>query len=310
MSRSSSHNNPSNLYPTPYLPSNSRNNYVNDQPEEKQTPRSLRWQPNTELVEKYKLILQKDNWHLQILELSDISPNTPEKVYLEIPASTQKGSAQCPWPGECVRNGEPFTRPADCARHMKNVHGPLEGRDQFPCSYDPCLNGRHLEPFTRKDHYRDHLRDYHQEDIGAAKGEKAARTEKERRDWAKEQKKWLASRNISPRHWRCAKCLAKKWVVKHGWVCEGCNLQCEQDRIDARLKLSPKEETSMDVDVDLSLGGVGGGEGQHMQLQYTAFEKCRACYEGNGWVDDGYGEWNPCPTCNYQATHIGAQTFR
>ncbi|KAG4440510.1 hypothetical protein IFR05_003980, partial [Cadophora sp. M221] len=295
LSRTSSQNNPSTLYPpAAYLSSNSQNTYVNDQPGEKHTPESLGWEPNTELVKKYKLILEKDNWHLQILEMSDISSNTPERVCLEIPASTQKGSTQCPWPGVCNRNGEAFTRPADCERHLRHIHGPPEGRGKFLCSYDPCLNGRHLEAFTRKDHYRDHLRDFHQEDIGAAKGEKAAKTDEEKHDWAREQRKWLRSRKISANHWRCAKCLAKKWVAKHGWVCAGCNQQCEQDRIDARSKLSLKEDSQaamdVDVDVDVDMGGmgiVGGLEGgQQLQLQYQTFDKCHAC-EGNAWVDNG-----------------------
>ncbi|KAL5321925.1 hypothetical protein ACEPPN_009889 [Leptodophora sp. 'Broadleaf-Isolate-01'] len=299
--------------PAAHLPSNSQTSYVNDQPGEKQTPKSLGWPPNTELVKKYKLILQKDNLHLEILKMSDISFNTPERVYLDIPGSTQKGSTQCPWPGECNRNGEPFTRPADCDRHLKHVHGPPEDRDKFPCSYCPCLSGRHQEPFTRKDHYRDHLRDFHQEDIGAAKGEKGARTDKQKRDWARQQKKWLDSRKISANHWRCPKCLEKTWVAKHGWVCVGCNLQCEQERIDARLKLSPKEDSQAAMDVDMGMGmDIGGsleGQQMQMQLQFQPSPKCHACFQGGGWVDNGYGEWDPCPDCNYHETQIGAQTF-
>ncbi|KAH9207858.1 hypothetical protein DL95DRAFT_312889, partial [Leptodontidium sp. 2 PMI_412] len=72
--------------PAAHLPSNSQTSYVNDQPGEKHTPKSLGWPPNTELVKMYKLILQKDNLHLEILKMSDISFNTPERVYLDIPA--------------------------------------------------------------------------------------------------------------------------------------------------------------------------------------------------------------------------------
>ncbi|KAH9219651.1 hypothetical protein DL95DRAFT_55528 [Leptodontidium sp. 2 PMI_412] len=259
-SRTNSRDNSSTLRPpAAHLPSNSQTSYVNDQPGEKHTPKSLGWPPNTELVKKYKLILQKDNLHLEILKMLDISFNTPERVYLDIPASTQKGSTQCPWPGECNRNGVPFTRPADGDRHLKHVHGPPEDRDKFPCSYCPCLSGRHQEPFTRKDHYRDHLRDFHQEDIGAAKGEKGARTDKQKRDWARQQKKWLNSRKIglylgtfqtmalppdNPQcqvcePWHCGNCGFFELRLSANCDCPISNVKCFNEESDETYSYSP-----------------------------------------------------------------------
>lgn len=222
--------------------------------------------------------------------------------------SSSKGEAHCPWPGKCERR-EPFGRQADLERHLKNVHG---SPDSFPCPHNPCLNNRHVveNAFTRKDHLRDHLRDFHQEDIGSAKGEKNARSTADKRKWAKEQEKWVASRKISASHWRCAKCLVRKSVAKHGWHCGECNQPCEPERVDRRRRLAPTPGGEAQFDMD-GVGDVVRGESQLQQQVYSQFTAttCRTCY-GNEWVDDGYGKWEPCPTCSYQDTQVGAQTFR
>ncbi|MAD81506.1 MAG: hypothetical protein CL912_00950 [Deltaproteobacteria bacterium] len=105
------------------------------------------------------------------------------------------------------------------------------------------MNHRHQaeNAFIRKDHLRDHLREFHGEDIGAAKGEKNARTNEEKKKWQKAQEKWLASRKISPGSWCCAKCLVKMSVARDGWHCTECNLSCEPDRIERRMSM-PKPE--------------------------------------------------------------------
>lgn len=141
----------------------------------------------------------------------------------------------CPWPGKCDREMEPFGRKADLERHLKHIHGPRP--DQFPCAYNPCINGRHLagNAFTRKDHLRDHLRDFHQEDIGVAKGEKNARTKQEKEKWEKQQQKWLETRNIRPDSWFCAKCLVRISVARNGWHCTECNQPCEPEKMDRRI---------------------------------------------------------------------------
>ncbi|KAL2072888.1 hypothetical protein VTL71DRAFT_12231 [Oculimacula yallundae] len=143
----------------------------------------------------------------------------------------------------CPRGGQPFWRQADVQRHVRNVHEPPYARDMFACSYNPCLAGRHLDGhfFSRKDHYRDHLQDYHLEDIYAAKGEKSARTEIERNKWKERQKEWLATRKISALHWRCPKCLSVNWVSKGGWLCTVCTTWCTKERIEARQRLSPAD---------------------------------------------------------------------
>lgn len=91
MSRSNSNNDPASLYPpATYLSSNTQNGYTDDQPEVTHTPSSLNWPPQYEVVvEKYKLILpesNKDNSYLEVINKSDISDETPAKVYLGTPA--------------------------------------------------------------------------------------------------------------------------------------------------------------------------------------------------------------------------------
>ncbi|CZS87883.1 uncharacterized protein RCO7_00864 [Rhynchosporium graminicola] len=294
-------------YTPAYTASDIQRTFNNDLFEAKHTPTTLDWPKKTDLVEKYKLILLKENSYLEILNESEISYVTPAKVYLDIPESTQKGFVQCAWPGECARGSKPFTRSADLARHMQNVHGPQEGRNKFCCSYKTCINDRHLDKnaFSRKDHYRDHLRDYHNEDIGAAKGFKDAKNDKQKYAWAKAQKIWLTSRNISANHWRCARCLTKKWVSKHGWSCDECKLPCEQDRIEARMKLPPREDTQ----ASMRSSTINGSSSR--PRQYTWDPNCRArCDEGWFVSSSDEGEWDACRYCNSPAMQVGAKSFR
>jgi hypothetical protein len=76
------------------------------------------------------------------------------------------------YPWGCLGKQTIFSRPADLERHYKNVHAPQDEKDRFPCGYPKCK--RATSTFTRKDHYRDHLRDSHKEDIVLAKDDKKA----------------------------------------------------------------------------------------------------------------------------------------
>ncbi|KAK0108270.1 hypothetical protein ONS95_003088 [Cadophora gregata] len=288
------------------VPSNSHNGYASSQSGDGPTPSSLGWKPETDLVKKYDLVLiNKNNIYLEINKDSEVTRETPARVYLEPVLSSQKGEAHCPWPGKCDRRGEPFGRQADLERHLKNVHGSPARRDKYCCPYNPCLNGRHLKKnsFTRKDHLRDHVRDFHQEDIGAAKGEKNARTKEEKRQWQKEQEKWIASRKITATHWTCAKCVVRMSVEEHGWHCMECNQACEQERMEMRLRLTPPREEAQ-AELQNSRGLV-----REDQEQQEGYLQCQTC-SGIEWVDNGYGAWDPCPLCNYQETRIGAHCFQ
>jgi hypothetical protein len=195
-----------------------------------------------------------------------------------------------PW-GCKAGKQDTFNRPADLERHYKNVHAPEEEKDQFHCDYAKCERAE--KPFSRKDHYRDHLRDFHKEDIGSAKGEKKM-DEKKR---LAAQKSWRAERRISAKHWRCAKCLAKYYVPYDGWDCEHCKTSCEQERKAARMKLAklaPKEEVMepMEEDTDAHIA-------QYDNTQYsstgtssaTSYTGCGACQDS--WVYNG-SQWVAC----------------
>ena len=195
----------------------------------------------------------------------------------------RKGEFPCLYPWGCSGKQTIFSRPADLERHYKNVHAPPDEKDCFPCDYSKCE--RATSAFTRKDHYRDHLRDFHKEDIGSAKGEKKM----DRKQWLTAQKIWLAERKISSKYWRCAKCLVKHSIT-YGWDCERCKTTCEQERQDARMKLAklaPKVEVMEPVedDTDAQYGNTGTSS-------VAGYNGCDAC-QGICWILHGR-EWVPC----------------
>ncbi|KAH7395493.1 hypothetical protein BKA64DRAFT_673900 [Cadophora sp. MPI-SDFR-AT-0126] len=273
------------------------------------TPESLGWSPDSDLVDLYKLVMprqlvmpREQEYFLELLDDSKASIETPLKVYLDV-KRTKGRSFTCFWPGKCSRKVEPFIRRADLERHLNNVHGQRTLWDHFCCPYNPCPNDRHLKKFafTRKDHLRDHVRDFHQEDIGSAKGERNARTKEERRQWQKKQEYWVASRKISADWWTCAKCVVRQYVERDGWTCTFCNTPCETQRKEARLRLLEKQGSRAGQDQaqastsNSSARLESSGEGDQ-----TSMTIC-ICY-GSEWVDNGYGALDPCPYCNYPTT--------
>jgi hypothetical protein len=178
----------------------------------------------------------------------------------------------CQFPG-CQTN-KPFNRPADLERHYRNVHASADQKERYQCDYPKCE--RATEPFTRKDHYRDHLRDYHKEDLGQAKRAK----KEDRHKWERAQESWLAERNISINWWRCAKCLSRVRVEDDGWECSRCNGTCEPDRAARRqMKREDYVMHTYDTATDLSQSS------------------CTAC-NGTMYVHDGNAGWESCPKCS------------
>lgn len=83
---------------------------------------------------------------------------------------------------ECNYCGRTCRNQGDLIRHINSVH---KKSLIFMCDYPKC--DRSQNPFNRKDHYKDHLRNYHKEAIrGLEDGE----------------------RHIQ--HWRCKKCLGRR----------------------------------------------------------------------------------------------------
>ncbi|KUJ15771.1 uncharacterized protein LY89DRAFT_587406 [Mollisia scopiformis] len=263
------------------------------------TPTSLRWNPHSRLLELYKLIVGKEEKepYFQLFEGCAVTNQTPARVYLDYPKAPKKGSYPCQYPWGCSGKQTVFTRPADLDRHYKNVHASPDQKDSFPCDYAPC--GRHLDPFTRKDHYRDHLRDYHKEDLGCAKMPKKLG----RKVGPAEQAAWLSERKVSRRWWRCARCLVRRQVQVDGWECPNCKSSCEQDRIDARLK-KQQHQKAMVVDPTEPDDEVGYQTASSVTTTVpstaadpSTYYECGTCREYSGWVYDGIGEWNECPDC-------------
>jgi hypothetical protein len=123
----------------------------------------------------------------------------------------------CLYPG-C--EATPFKRPADLARHLDVCHTPETTRETFPCDYTKC--SRNKKPFTRRDHYREHLREYHNEDI-------------EKRN-CKVDDEWFENRNTTKSWWRCQRCLERTSVKTYGFECPKCKNSCPKARQQARRK--------------------------------------------------------------------------
>jgi hypothetical protein len=114
-----------------------------------------------------------------------------------------------------------FARAADADRHMKQVHRSDADKDSYLCDSPQC--DRAHRPFHRFDHFREHLREYHKEDLY-----KRNKTE---------EATWLATRNIKPEWWRCRGCLQRvpsALGVDAAWECGNCGTKCEQERQDIR----------------------------------------------------------------------------
>lgn len=162
-----------------------------------------------------------------------------------------------------------FGRQADLHRHYMNVHADV--KDKFPCDYEKCPRAR--DAFGRKDHFRDHFKCYHKEDIGPAPGERG-RGGKESRNRQQARESWLAERRISEKWWRCAHCLVRNYVAEVGWICSSCKGACEEDRRAAREGVTSTDSYTVT----------------------TPYPACGSC-SGHGWVDNGYGAWLSCGNC-------------
>jgi len=111
-------------------------------------------------------------------------------------------------------NHSPFKRVTDLDRHYKSVHVSDEDKEKFYCDYKKCP--RSTDPFFRPERLRNHLRDYHKEDL-PKKGTKST-------------VEWLRERNVQPKWWRCYTCLIRIEIRRHGFVCPSCNQVCESER--------------------------------------------------------------------------------
>lgn len=231
------------------------------------TPSSLQWSSTLKLWQLYSFIVKKGREpYLDLLPTYAATAQTPQRVYLD-QASPKKSEYPCQFPGRC---GKSFTRPVDLERHYMNVHASRDPKDLLTCDYSRCYRAE--EAFTRKDHLRDHYRDYHKEDIG---GSKATRKSK---DPGQALEDWWAERIVKSSWWRCPKDLKRVRVEVDGFECPDCKTACDQDRVKAREKESGEVESGY---VGYSKDTACGGD-------------CLTC-NSTGYVMDLAGIWEYCP---------------
>ena len=155
----------------------------------------------------------------------------------------KKNEYPCLYPG-CNSRQTIFLRPADLERHYRNIHT-YEGRVEYRCDYAQCH--RVSDPYSRKDHFRDHLIQYHKEDMWS-RG-KSNSLSKDAYQGHNERLLWLAGRYIDDVWWRCTRCLIRCYIAKDGWICPNCRSSCEEHRIRARGGLPPSfQEEPMNDD--------------------------------------------------------------
>ncbi|TLD09187.1 uncharacterized protein PgNI_07698 [Pyricularia grisea] len=154
-------------------------------------------------------------------QVQRVQPITPT----EGPSSSAKQLHQCPYDGcDAV-----FDRSANLTRHVakSKKHVLTNGRsgkpDVFHCGFRICQKaGRDAIP--RKDHCREHLRNFHRQDL-YKRGEKV-------------EMDWLRECLIDKAYWYCNKCLARNRTadVSSAWRCSRCGNECEPERIAVRLE--------------------------------------------------------------------------
>lgn len=197
------------------------------------------------------------------------------------------------YPGGCNGKQSSFHRPADLERHYQNFHADPDQKKQFFCDYPKCT--RSLEPFTRKDHWRDHLKEFHQEDLGCAKGLNSRKGGKGGKEWEREQEKWLRERKVDARWWRCKHCLERVEVRSEGWWCKRCTTECESERREMRMTRGGqmKVESVNMVDEDMEI--IECAEEAHYTT--SPLHACSTC-DGSGYINLGMRGWDRCQRCH------------
>lgn len=117
-------------------------------------------------------------------------------------------------------NAGAFKRLADLQRHYAQVHSASTAKETYVCDYSKCA--RRHEPFGRRDHFRDHLRDFHSEDI-CKRGSPIDES-------------WLENRRMADGWWRCSKCLVRVRIDECDFTCPQCKSPCEESRQKARRR--------------------------------------------------------------------------
>jgi hypothetical protein len=117
---------------------------------------------------------------------------------------------------------KPFKRNADLDRHYKQRHRAEDKKDTYHCDYSKCSR-KEGQPFHRKDHFRDHLREYHNEDLGK-RGKRVS-------------DEWIDNKHVRKDWWRCTRCLKRVMIKQHEFECPDCKTSCDQSRVKLRKSM-------------------------------------------------------------------------
>lgn len=115
---------------------------------------------------------------------------------------------------KCQQCKNDFKRQADLSRHMKTIHQEL--LKHYTCDYKKCSYNS-----NRKDHYVEHLRDTHNENLPRRK----------KKQEIEESEEWWNGRTTSKNWWRCYECLKRVNINQNSWSCQACNIDCSASRI-------------------------------------------------------------------------------
>lgn len=154
-----------------------------------------------------------------------------------------------------------FARQADLQRHYDHKHTPIDQQKTWYCDWKTCPRSEQgsrdalkrlsagssssssssssasapnsrltgIGPFTRKDHFKAHLREQHQEAIP-------------KRD-AKADPGWLDGKRLKEEWWRCGKCLKRVWIQtqraagRSEYTCCNCGSPCDQEVLEGRARI-------------------------------------------------------------------------
>jgi hypothetical protein len=198
---------------------------------------------------------------------------------------------------------KPFTRHYDLERHFITRHqadkekkGEEKGSDEplkeqsekvlMKCDYKKCSHTALL----RKDHCREHYREFHTEDL-IKRGQPKHSKPKSNKKKPETNEEFLASRcqNLKLGWFRCSKCIQRVQINLNGYKCPTCNLACEPERVTCRENERKRRKNA-------SSPANSSSDFVSAEMDYVV-TSCLQCE--NTWLPDESDEslWIPCPRC-------------
>ncbi|KAI9640125.1 hypothetical protein NHQ30_011527 [Ciborinia camelliae] len=128
------------------------------------TPSSLGWTLNMEYWRNYEFIVPKGKEpYFKLRPGNQVGEKTPHEFFLDSSSNSQRGTYPCRFQNECAKS---FVRSADLERHYRHIHaeGSERGDLSFSCDYKRSVRPKGY--FIRKEHYRNHCKDFYKEEVG------------------------------------------------------------------------------------------------------------------------------------------------